>query len=165
MIPEIAKADSAYRRRLFTVYALILVTVYFGVPIVWRYFINYLMMANGTDTLRAAESAGIGFMLFFIGPALYLIAVGRRAASEERWPHTGMKVIYDTVIQQGPEAVARGRRLIWLGVVCIFIVLGGSAVTHFIFYKFKTDPFSFLPEHQRVPMDVNIPAAPRGLDI
>ncbi len=104
VIPEIVKADKAYRNRLFAAYAVVL-------------------------------------LLLFILPSAYLIATGRRVIREGRRPHSGMKVIRDTVVSRGSKALGRGRILDWLGATSILLVAAGSSATRFIFYKFKTDPF------------------------
>lgn len=144
MEPDFVKVDKAYRVRLFTAYAAVLLASLTLVPWTFHSFIRYFTRAAVPQKLIAAEAAGIGFLLLFILPSVYLIATGRRAIREGRWPHSGMKVIYDTAVQRGPKAVARGRSLIWLGATCIFLVVAGSSATHFIFYKFKTDPFFFV---------------------
>ena len=149
MDPDIVKADPVYRWKLFAAYGVILAVGALVIPWAWHAFVRYLLVSNPRHTLVAAETAGIGFLLLFIAPAVYVVLIGRRTLSERRWPPKGMKVIYDTRIQDGEWAVARGRRLVWLGAVCIFAVLLGSAATHFIFFKFKTDPMFFLPADKK----------------
>jgi hypothetical protein len=146
MEPEILKADRAFRARLFLGYGLSLAALAALVPAVSWAFARYMAGAQVPQKLLAAEAAGSGFMLLFILPSVYLVATGRRVVREGRWPHSGMKVIHDTEVQRGAKAVARGRRLIWLGATCIFLVVCGSLATRFIFYKFKTDPLFFAPK-------------------
>ena len=141
---EHVKGDPVFRRRLFTVYAislalLILVPWKLGPP-AWSAFIG----SSPGNILRLGEAVSILFLLAFIAPSLYLIVQGRRILGEGRYPHSRMKVIFDTPLRRGPVAAAMGRRLRGLGFACIAAVLLGSAATHFIFHKFKTDPGFFL---------------------
>jgi hypothetical protein len=94
--------------------------------------------------LWVTETLGIGFLLFFIVPAVFLIVTGRRIVLEKRIPHTRMRTLFDTPIVRGPQATLRGYALICLGGFCIAAVLMGGAATHFLFYKFRTDPMFFL---------------------
>lgn len=142
--PEVLKADKGFRLRLFAGYGLALVALPILVPIAARAFHGYFVRAEIPQKLLAAEVAGSGFLILFILPAVYLVITGRRAIRESRWPPSGMKVIQDTVLQRGPMAVARGRRLAWLGAICIVFVVLGSLATRFIFHKVKTDPFFFV---------------------
>lgn len=144
MEPETVKADKAYRARLLAGYAAVLLALLTLGPWLTLIFLRYLDRAAVPQKLLAAETAGIGFLLLFILPSAYLIATGRRAIRESRWPHSGMKVIHDTAVLRGRRAVSRGRFHVWLGAACIFLVLAGSSATRFIFHKFKTDPFFFV---------------------
>ena len=143
MTQEILKADIRFRNRLFTGYAiavamLILIPWQFGGDL-WGLF----LAARNSTKLFVAETVGIGMLLAFIPPALFLIRHGRRTLREGKYPHSGMKVIYDTRVESGRKARTRGHLFSILGVACVTLVLLGSAATHFIFYKFKTDPQFF----------------------
>lgn len=165
MEPETVTVDKAYRKRLLTGYAAVLLALLTLGPRLALSFLRYLDRADVPRKLLAAESAGIAFLLLFILPSAYLIATGRRAVREGRWPHSGMKVIRDTAVLRGRKAVSRGRFHVRLGAACILMVMAGSSATRFIFHKFKTDPFFFVRK-QSPAKEVPFPrgAAP-GMDL
>jgi hypothetical protein len=137
---ETMPADLKFRHRLFTGYAIALAM---GILLPWRFggdLLGLFLSATVRTKLFVAESVGILLLLAFIPPSLYLVHHGRKTLREGRYPNSGMKVIYDTRIQRGSKAKRKGHTLSALGVACITLVLLGSAATHFIFYKFKTDP-------------------------
>ena len=137
-------ADPEFRRKLFMGYgialALLIILPWQLGPLLWQGFIH----SSARNILFVAETVSVIFLLGFIWPSLYLMAVGRSVLSEGRYPHSRMKVIFNTTIQRGKRAESMGRRLRLLGKVCIVAVLLGTGATHFIFYKFKNDPEFFL---------------------
>ncbi len=138
------RADPLYRRKLFLTYFLTIV-ILVSIPLLFGPDAkNYIMSLRGRPFLVALESLGVGFLLFFIPPSLYLIHTGSRILKEGRMPHSRMRALYDTPILRGKKAILRGKSLLWLGRFCVLAVILGSLATHFIFYKFKTDPGFFL---------------------
>lgn len=137
-------ADLEFRRKLFMGYgialALLIVLPWQLGPLLWQGFIH----SGPRNILFIAETVSVIFLLGFIWPSLYLMAVGRLVLSEGRYPHSRMKVIFNTTIHRGKRAESMGRRLRLLGKVCIIAVVLGAGATHFIFYKFKNDPAFFL---------------------
>jgi len=136
--------DPEFRRKVLMGYAislaLLIVLPWQLGPLLWQGF----MHSSPRNTLFIAETVSLIFLMSFIWPSLYLMSVGRLVLSEGRYPHSGMKVIFDTTIQRGKRAESTGRRLRLLGKVCIVAVLLGASATHFIFYKFKNDRAFFL---------------------
>jgi cytochrome bd-type quinol oxidase subunit 1 len=138
---EILKADKQYRKRLFTAYligiAVISLCLYFGLP---RYsgYLDKLIIEN---RLGLAEIFVMLFLACFIGPAGYIIVVGRRIMVAKRFPWHGQKVIHDTKIIEGRKAVIKGRMLFSLGIFTIIIIIAGAARTHYIFEKIRNFNF------------------------
>jgi hypothetical protein len=141
---EIVRGDPRYRRNLFTAYGLglifIIASSWFFLPRVGL----LIRVGQPSRVLWVTETLGIGFLMIFIIPAVFLIATGRRIVSEKRIPHTRMRTLFDTPILRGNKATLRGYALIWLGGFCIAAILMGGAATHFLFYMFRTDPMFFL---------------------
>lgn len=144
METDIVHADPVYRRKLFLIYALTLAMLVV-LPLLFGPSVKqYVMTLYGRPFLLVLESAGVGFLLLFIPPSLYLIHTGHRVLKEGRMPHSRMRALYDTPILRGRQATLRGKSMLWLGRFCLVAVILGSLATHFIFYKFKTDPSFFL---------------------
>ncbi len=143
MSEDIAKADLQFRHRLFLTYGIALIMM---VLLPWKMGPDVVLLfhqASNTTKLWVAEWTSILVLLAFIPPSLYLIHHGKKTLAEGRYPHSSMKVIYDTRIQRGIKAQYRGRSLSILGGVCIGMVVLGIGATHFIFYKFIHDPQFF----------------------
>jgi len=140
---EIVKADLKFRKRLFAGYAIALALM---VALPWQFggdLWSLFLSARNATKLMVAETVGISVMLAFIPTSMLLIRHGRRILREGRYPHSGMKVIYDTPIRHGGAATFRGHLFSALGVACITLVVLGSAATYFIFHMFRTDPMFF----------------------
>lgn len=136
----IVKVDRIYRRNLFGVYIL---TILVGValvkwvaPVVLCYVSN-LPNKERVETLEILKHLAL---LLFIPPALYLIHVGKMVCTYKAMPYPGMRVIHDTKVVTGKQAIWRGRSMIALGVVLIVMVVGSIAATHLITLRFKHHP-------------------------
>lgn len=139
---EILKADKQYRTRLLTAYlvgiAVFSLCLCFGLP---RYC-AYLRTLKIPDMLDITEISTMIFFACFIGPACYLMVVGRRIIFSKRFPFPGQKVIRDTKIIEGKKAVRRGRMLFILGMLTIIILIAGAARSHYFFEKLRNfNPF------------------------
>jgi hypothetical protein len=138
----ILKADKQYRNRLFTAYLIgiagLVICLFFGLP---RYLV-YLDKIKIMSMLNLAEISVMVFLACFIGPAWYLIVVGRKIMVSKRTPYPGQKVIHDTKIIEGEKAVTRGKILFILGIITIVMIIAGAARSHYFFEKFRNfNPF------------------------
>ena len=143
MEQEILKADKQYRTRLLTAYligiAIVSLCLCIGVP---RYLF-YLHKLNIGSMLNIAEITTMVFFACFIGPAWYLIVIGRRIMVAKRAPWPGQKVIRDTKIIEGKKAVTRGKMLFFLGILTIVILIASAARCHYLFEKLRNfNPFA-----------------------
>lgn len=136
MAEEIVKADKSYRTRLFGIYILCIAA---GIPVfslgVPR-LIDYIMNLDFRIAQYTMEVLLIALLCCFAPAAVYLIVLGRRVLKHGAFPYPGMKVIRDTVIVKGDKARFRGRALIFLGSLFIFLMFAGIASIHYSFVKF-----------------------------
>jgi hypothetical protein len=137
MTQEIFKADRKYRKGLFTAYALGILFLGLFAWICLPLIVKYLDACAIPKFLNLTEICALAFLLFFIGPALFLINTGRKIIRHRQAPYPGMKVIHDTKVIVGKGAVIRGKLLVALGVFSILVALSGSVVTHYYFEKFR----------------------------
>jgi len=138
------RADPKYRRNLFLGYALFLAGI-IAVPWVAHPLLqNLFQFGTPVKILWVLETLALAFLSLFSFPAIYLIRTGLTILRENRMPHSRMRTLYDTPILRGKAARRRGHALISLGWVCLIAILLGGSATHFIFYKFKTDPQYFV---------------------
>jgi hypothetical protein len=68
----------------------------------------------------------ISFFIFFIAPASYLILIGRKIKRFAQFPFPGMKVMRDTKVISGKQAIARGNMLIYFGFFACLISIISS---------------------------------------
>lgn len=127
MSDEVIKADSRSRRVV-----LILVTAAVagcGAILFWvRPWAVRLLLNMEPD--RAIQTLKWGLVILFLGGtpgAAYLMKLGRRVLSENRFPPQGMKVLKDTTVLTGRPAQTRGRTILALAVVMFCLCLGGAA--------------------------------------
>lgn len=148
MQTDLLPADPAYRRKLFAGYGLALAlgsALFLAFPtLLAPLLLSWLRGHEPQVQILLADSLAITFLFGFLPPCLYIIKTGRRSLSEGQYPHSGMRMIFDTPIQRGPTAMRRGKSLVRLGWFGIFSIITGSAAVHFICYKFLTDPFFFI---------------------
>jgi hypothetical protein len=137
-MPEvIVKADRGYRKKLFTAYALCIFFLGMFAWICLPLIMKYLNACEIPKFLNLTEICALAFLLLFVGPAIFLINTGRKILRHNQVPYPGMKVIHDTKVILGKGAVTRGRLLIALGVLSIFVAIAGSIITHYYFEKFR----------------------------
>ena len=136
----IIKTDKRYRRKLFTVYLVMIVigvaVVKWGVPA----FRWYLMELPPKSLVETVETTIHIFLMLFIPAAAYLISIGRKICISKAMPYPGMKVIHDTVVVTGKKALLRGWSLMVLGAIMILMVIASSIVTHRIILRLKHTP-------------------------
>jgi hypothetical protein len=146
MPQEIFKADRRFRKKLFTVYAACILILGLFVWLCLPLLIKYLNACAIPKFLNLMEICVLAFLLFFIGPALFLINTGRKILLYKQVPYPGMKVIRDTKILSGKKAIFRGRLLVILGIFSIIMAIIGSIGSHYYFEKFR----HFNPFHSTV---------------
>jgi len=136
---KIVRVDRGYRRRLFLWYLsgmLIAGMCLLAVRPAHRFIFSHDIIT----AFRYLEGAAIVFLLLFSIPAVYLIRTGRKILRHGSFPFPGMKVIRDTIILEGAEAGRRGKALIALGILSIFMSISGIVLTHVMFERWKNDP-------------------------
>ena len=137
---QVVRTDKRYRRNLFTVYiAMIIlgtVLVKWGRPL----FTAYIMRLPVKSRIETIELTVHLLLLLFIPAAVYLIVVGRKVCIHRAMPYPGMKVIHDTVVVTGKNALLRGWSLVVLGTIMIIMVLISSIITHNIILRMKHHP-------------------------
>ena len=137
---EVVKTDKRYRRNLFTAYIFFIVLgaimVKWGIPLYTTYIARLPIKAR-VETIELTIHA---VLLLFIPAAVYLIIIGRNVCVFRAMPYPGMKVIHDTVVVTGKNALLRGWSMIVLGAVMIVMVIVSSIVTHSIIVHLKHYP-------------------------
>ena len=137
---EVVKTDKRYRRNLFTVYILLIVLgtvlVKWGIPL----FTGYIMRLPVKSRIEAIELTIHAVLLLFIPAAIYLMVIGRKVCVHKAMPYPGMKVIHDTTVVRGKNALIRGWSMVLLGGIMIIMVLISSIITHNIIARVKHHP-------------------------
>jgi hypothetical protein len=137
---EVVKVDVGYRRNLFIGYAALVAAVFAAVRYGYPQFQRLLAPMPFHQSVLVTEAALIALLLCFIGPAVYLMSVGRRILKHDCTPYPGMKVIHDTVVLRGRAAQRRGRALLYLGIAAVAMAALGAVGTHVTFYRMRHDP-------------------------
>ncbi|MDX1643427.1 MAG: hypothetical protein R3244_03610 [Thermoanaerobaculia bacterium] len=125
---EIQPADPQARRRAVRLLVVVALIAAAALWLVQNRLDAVLEPAGGPDleaartTLTAISSlAGAGL----IGIALWMIALGRRIEGARRFPPPEMRVIQDTAVRRGAQAV-RLAYLLYAGAAVLFV--GGIAI-------------------------------------
>lgn len=133
----IMPADKGYRRRVLAIYVVIvllgLVLIGWVLPLTKEY-IDQLEPETATSAMKTTL---ILVFLTIVPIALYILAFGRKVMQHERFPPPGVKVIRDTKIIEGKKARARGRVLVVLSLVLIFLGVIGALYTPYMLNKVK----------------------------
>ncbi len=148
---EVIKTDKQYRTRLFAAYAICIVVIFLAISLGVRPFRAYMDHLTFPALMNVSEIVIMCAMFVFVGPACYLIVIGRRIISSQRMPYPGQKVIHDTKVITGKRAVLRGRLLLFLGIFGICIALAGAARSHYLIEKFRHfNPFENWKKGSRI---------------
>ncbi len=148
---DIIKANKQYRTRLFSAYAICIVVISLAVGLGLRPFRAYMDHLTFPALMNVSEIVIMCAMFAFVGPACYLVVIGRRIIASQRMPYPGQKVIHDTKVITGKRAVLRGRLLLFLGIFGICIAFAGAARSHYLIDKFRHfNPFENLKKGSRV---------------
>jgi hypothetical protein len=137
MEQEIVKADKRYRTRLFSAYGICIVVLSLAIGFGLPPMLAFLRKCNFVTLMNVSEIGTIGFLIFFMGPACYLIYIGRKIILFKRVPYPGQKVIHDSKVITGKKAVLIGRILLTLGIGTICIVVAGAARSFYLFERFR----------------------------
>jgi hypothetical protein len=107
----------------------------------WREFSNWLLDLRSVPPAEAMRVLLLALRLLILGMglslvalALYLLSLGKRTRHAIRYPPPGARVIRDTVVLEGEEALVRGRLLQTTGYVLLllagaFVVVGNWFVS------------------------------------
>jgi hypothetical protein len=127
---EIQHADPQLRRRTFAV----LVAAFVAAVAVMTWFHGWLHrstaeMAREVFVLQIHRMVGISCTLLalcVLALAGYAARVSRRITESQRWPLRDARVVLDTRVRSGDEALALARtlRLVALGLIAVAFVIG-----------------------------------------
>lgn len=123
-MPEIQPADPVSRRKLVVGASLFLLAMLMCQSVV-QWFTEWL--AEDPERVREYFAYIVGAIAFVFSPLFvfgyYAWQIGVRVIKAKRFPPPGMKVIKDTVVVKGRQAISRGRVLKVCGVI-----LWGTAI-------------------------------------
>ena len=127
MTEEIVKADNRSRRMVLALVMAAVVAC--GILVLWfrPWGVRQLMSMEPDKALRTIKWALVILFLGGTPGAAYLVSLGRRIMSENRFPPTGMKVLKDTPVLTGRAARKRGSAILALALVMFCLCLGGAA--------------------------------------
>jgi hypothetical protein len=134
-VPHIIKASKRYRNTLFSVYLILLCIGFLFYYLIFPVLLHNFKNLESSSYFNVAEITLTAILLFFIGPAMYLISIGRKIKHCAQFPFPGMKVLRDTKVISGHKAIFRGKLLIYLGYFACFISVISSIHIYFIFQK------------------------------
>src|SRR5512140_3765090 len=95
---QIVKVDKQYRNRLMIAYLVLILAGYLVIKFAWPVAIHSFRQLSVPSSFIAAEIVFAIFFLCFIGPALYLISIGKKIINSGLHPFPGQKVLRDTII-------------------------------------------------------------------
>ena len=99
-------------------------------------------IVDHSDLLVESPLTAAGLMFVFLSPivigAFFAIGYSERVRRDQRFPPAGAKVIRDTPILQGAQALARATKLKVLGYLLFAIVCATVFLTWRIFHSFGT---------------------------
>jgi peptidoglycan biosynthesis protein MviN/MurJ (putative lipid II flippase) len=140
-------ADKGYRRRVLTIYVVIVLLGLVLIGWVLPLTKEYIAQLEPETASRAMKTTLVMVFLTIIPIALYILAFGRKVMQHERFPPPGVKVIKDTKIIEGKKARARGRVLVVLSLVLIFLGVIGALYTPFMLNKVKNPKAKLTKAH------------------
>jgi hypothetical protein len=140
MEPQIVKVDRQYRNRLLVAYLIAILAGYLLIKFAWPVAVHAFRQLNISSSFTVAEIVFAVFFLCFIGPALYLISIGKKIIKSGMHPFPGQKVLRDTIIVTGSKAMFRGKVLVRLGYTSIVMAILGCVWLHLVFMWIKHDP-------------------------
>jgi hypothetical protein len=96
-------ADKGYRRRVLTIYVVIVLLGLVLIGWVLPLTKEYIAQLEPETASRAMKTTLVMVFLTIIPIALYILAFGRKVMQHERFPPPGVKVIKDTKIRRELE--------------------------------------------------------------
>lgn len=135
MNQHIIRADKRYRRKLIVIYILLVLlgTVLIGWVLPWGK--EYLQRLDPQTALSVMKTALVVMFLSIVPFGLYLWMFGRKVMEHERFPPPGVKVVRDIRLIEGEKARNRGRLLVVLALILIFLGLFAAVYTPYMLHK------------------------------
>lgn len=124
----IIPADKAYRNKMLIVFGVLMLGVavlsQWGAPAVLDRMQAALDSGDNELLLQYTRGVEIAFAVLFLGflPfCFYNVRMGLKARNEQRFPCSSMRVLRDTPLLTGEDAVKRGNLLVGLGIVLMVV--------------------------------------------
>lgn len=143
----IIKADKQYRKKLFLFYGTLLVLTVIALVIAVPLLRSHHAALGGADAIYFIETVQAILLLSVLFPSFFIIRLGIKVVKMELYPLKGMKMIRDTEIKSGKEALKIGHQLIGLGTFSVILIVISLYANHTINTRFIENPFSFVPAH------------------
>jgi hypothetical protein len=126
MTEGVVKADHRSRRMVLVL--VVAAVVVCGILFFWLrpWAVRFLMAMEPDQALRTIKWVLVILFLGGTPGAAYLMSLGRRILSENRFPPMGMKVLKDTPVLTGRAARIRGGTILALALVMFCLCLGGA---------------------------------------
>jgi hypothetical protein len=162
----IIRGDTAYRKRIYLLYALLVLVGVVAVRWLVPMGLGHLRSLGMRQLLVMLRALFIVILLSFAPAAIYLIVVGRRILKHERFPYPGQRVMYDTRQMTGARARHRGRALLILGTVFLFLMVVSSVYIYVRITGWLNDPVikRYLFNEQSEVVIVRGPSSPHRID-
>jgi hypothetical protein len=123
---QIIRADKSYRKKVILIYVVLvclgLFAIVWGLPRAEQ----FLRKLDLETALRVARTMLLMVFLSVAALGLYLFRFGRSVMEHERFPPPNRKVIRDTNLLEGQEAITRGRILVFLALILVCLGLAGA---------------------------------------
>jgi hypothetical protein len=128
MTEGVVKADHRSRRMVLVL--VVAAVVVCGILFFWLrpWAVRFLMAMEPDQALRTIKWVLVILFLGGTPGAAYLMSLGRRILSENRFPPMGMKVLKDTPVLTGRAARIPGRHHIGPGAGNVLLVSGGRDI-------------------------------------
>ena len=132
---KIIKADKKYRKSIMVLYFAILTGCTVFTLLVLPALVYKFKHLPLQSSFIIGEIVIITFLLLFIVPSIYLIAIGKKTKMHTQFPYPGMKVMRDTPLITGKKAIGRANKLIYFGYCASVLSIVSSIHVHFIFLR------------------------------
>jgi len=134
---EMHRADPRLRRLTLAVLGIALIAAVLSISMFHRWldrFTETMPLAQLVVEMRrtiALAMAGCGLCLLLL--AAYAARTGRRVIEDRRWPLRSTRVVRDTRVRSGTEALVLGRMLNMAAIVLIALTIGCGVLSWHLF--------------------------------
>lgn len=143
MNPKIIRADKSYRKKLIIIYLIVAIIGTVIVEWILPWAKEYILRLEPQTALNVIKIILPLMFLSIVPIALYLLTFGRKVLKYGCLPPPGVKVIKDTKVVEGQNAKFRGRIVVAISLILIFLGLFGAIYTSYMLVHSQACNYQF----------------------